>query len=172
MKTVSAAGTLDALPPRSLLTIEQCVKMRDSVQERIDPKWIPLRSLMVRLEMALAGDGAQFVRNDLTLEHVLPLRPKSKAWLALYGHSLKTVAEYAEQIGNLCLVSSDLNTTLGNQTYANKRKLLLQHGIPSLSPLAADIAIETQWTRDVIKRRSQRLLEVFCQTFAIDPNQR
>lgn len=167
MKIVATAGTFDAMPPRSLLSDEQCAKMRDCVRARIDPKWVPLRSLMVRLEMTLAGDSASVVRDDLTLEHVLPLRPKAKAWLALYDNDLGTVAEYAEQLGNLCLVSADLNTKLGNQIYANKRRLMLQHDVPRQSPLAADIAQQTSWTRAIIDARSHWLLGVFCDTFEI-----
>ena len=167
MKIVSSVGTFEALPARSLLSVEDCSKMRDILQERLDPKWIPLRSLLVRLEMALVGDGMTIIREDLTIEHVLPLRPKTKAWLSLFGNSPRTVTEHAERIGNLCLVSSDLNSKLGNLTYPNKRKLMQQYGVPAQSPLAADIAIEKNWTREVIARRSKWLLQVFCDTFDV-----
>jgi Protein of unknown function DUF262/Protein of unknown function (DUF1524) len=167
MKIASDPGTFDALPPRSLLSAEQRAKMRDTVQGRLDPKWVPLRSLLVRLEMALVGDGVTIVRNDLTIEHILPLRPKSKAWLTLYDNNQTVITEFAEQIGNLCLVSAELNTTLGNQIYANKRRLLMLHAIPARSPLAADIGVETNWTRDVISRRSQQMIRVFSETFDI-----
>ncbi len=167
MKIASDTGTFDALPPRSLLSAEQRAKMRDMVRGRLDSKWVPLRSLLVRLEMALVGDGISIVRNDLTIEHILPLRPKSKAWLSLYDNNQVTITEFAEQIGNLCLVSSELNTALGNQIYSNKRRLLMVHAIPARSPLAADIGIETQWTRDVISRRSLWLIDVFCGIFDI-----
>lgn len=167
MKTVAGSGTFDALPKRSLLSVEQCTKMRECVQERLDPKWVPLRSLMVRLEMALAGDGAMVVRDDLTIEHVLPLRPKAKSWLAPYGDDLALVAATAEQIGNLCLVSAELNTRLGNQIYANKRRLMMQHNVPVTSPLAADIARQMAWTQALIQQRSRWLQEVFCATFDI-----
>ena len=169
MKIVSASGTFDDLPRRSLLSAEQCKKMRESVTERLDPKWVPLRSLLVRLEMSLSGNVTPIVRDDLTIEHVLPVRPKAKTWLALFGNDIEMVSGYAEQIGNLCLVSADLNTTLGNQIYANKRRLMLQHNVPQTSPLAADIATEQEWTQSVIKRRSQWLLQVFCTTFDIHP---
>ena len=167
MKIVSDLGTFEALPARSLLSIEQRAKMRDLVRGRLEPKWVPLRSLMVRLEMALVGETAAIVRDDLTIEHVLPLRPKAKAWLSLYDDDIKIVTEHAEQIGNLCLVSAGLNAKLGNQTYANKRKLLLQHAVPAQSPLAADIGVEDSWTRDVIARRSQWLTGVLYETFDI-----
>ena len=167
MKIVSRAGTLDELLPRSLLSTEDRAKMRDIIQARLDPKWIPLRSLLVRFEMALASEELRIVRDDLTIEHVLPLRPQTKAWLSLYDNSQRVVTEHAELIGNLCLVSSELNTRLGNQIYANKRKLMLKHGLPAHSPLAADVARDTQWTREVIKRRSKWMLHVFCDTFQI-----
>ncbi len=172
LKTVSADGTLDSLPRSSVLSAENCAKMRDIIQSRLDPKWIPLRSLLVRLEMALAGDGVAVNREDVTIEHVLPLRPKAKAWLSLYGNSQKTVTEWAERIGNLCLVSNDLNTRLGNLTYPNKRKLLLADGVTERSPLAADIATDANWTRDVIERRSKKLLQVFCDTFDVHVHRR
>ncbi len=167
MKIVSETGTFEALPARSLLTAEQRAKMRDLVLGRLEPKWVPLRSLMVRLEMALVGEAAAIVRDDLTIEHVLPLRPKAKAWLTHYDDDFKIVTEHAEQLGNLCLVSSALNSKLGNQTYANKRKLLLLHAVPAQSPLAADIGVEETWTRDVIARRSRWLTGVFCEMFEI-----
>ena len=167
MKTVAKTGTLESVPAKSLLNAEQCAKMRDVVQERLDPKWIPLRSLLVRLEMALAGGGAGVVRNDVTIEHVLPLRPNTKGWLSLYDNSIKVVTDHAERIGNLCLVSSELNTQLGNRIYASKRKLMLEYGVPAQSHLAADIARETAWTREVIERRSRWLLKVFCDTFDV-----
>ena len=172
LKTVSAAGTLDALPRSFVMNAEACAKMRDIIQSRLDPKWIPLRSLLVRLEMALAGDGVTVNREDVTIEHVLPLRPKTKAWLSLYGNNHKTVTEYAERIGNLCLVSNDLNTRLGNLTYANKQKLMMADGVTARSPLAADIAADKNWTRDVIERRSKKMLHVFCDTFDVHVQRR
>ncbi len=165
MKTATEHSTLEALPPRSLLTVEQCMKMCESVQARIEPKWVPLRSLLVRLEMALAGDEAAVIRDDLTIEHVLPLRPKAKAWFDLYTDDPAKIAEYAEQIGNLILVSAELNTELGNQIYKNKRRILTEHRIAEQSPLAADIAKETQWVPAVIVRRSKMLLDTFCSMF-------
>lgn len=165
MKTVTEHGTFEALPPRSLLSAEQCAKMCESVQARIEPKWVPLRSLLVRIEMALAGDGAAVIRGDLTIEHVLPLRPKTKAWFDLFTDDPAKIAEYAEQIGNLCLVSAELNTELGNQIYRNKRRILMEHKIHEQSPLAADIAKEQQWTPAVIDRRSKMLLDMFCKMF-------
>ena len=167
MKTVAVAGTLEAVPPRSLLNAEQCTKMRDIIQQRLDPKWIPLRSLLVRLEMALSEDGIGLARDTVTIEHVLPLRPVAKSWLSLYDNSLKTVTEHAERIGNLCLVSPELNTQLGNRVYTAKRDLLRKAGVPARSKLAADIAQDTFWTRDVIARRSKWLLAVFCDTFDV-----
>ena len=167
MKTVAKTGTLASVPAKSLLTAVKCAKMRDILQERLDPKWIPLRSLLVRLEMALAGDGTGVVRNDVTIEHILPLRPNTKGWLSLYDNSIKVVTDHAERIGNLCLVSSDLNTQLGNRIYASKRKLMLEYGVPAQTHLAADLARETNWTREVIQRRSKWLLKVFCDTFDV-----
>jgi hypothetical protein len=169
MKTASTFGTLEGLPDKSLLNAEARLKMRDIIQERVDPKWIPLRSLLVRLEMALLGDGRVVTRGDLTIEHVLPLRPKTKGWLALYGHSQKLVTEHAERIGNLCLVSTELNTLLGNQIYPNKQRLMIQHGVPDVSLLAADIARDPVWTRDVIMRRTKWLAGVFSDTFDLTP---
>ena len=172
MKIASRAGTLEELRPRALLSAEDRAKMRDLVLGRIDPKWVPLRSLLARLEMALVGPGRRVVRGDLTIEHILPLRPKAKAWLSLYDDSLKVVTDYAERIGNFCLVSQEMNTRLGNQTYANKRALLLEHGVPQASPLAADIERETQWTRAVIERRSKWLFGLYCETFQIHAHSR
>lgn len=167
MKTVIELGTFETLPPRSLLSAEQCMKMCESVQARIEPKWVPLRSLLVRIEMALASDRAAVIRDDLTIEHVLPLRPKTKAWYDLFTDDPATIAAYAEQIGNLCLVSAELNSALGNQIYKNKRRILMERRIPEQSPLAADIAKEPQWTRAVIDRRSKLLLATFCEIFAL-----
>ncbi len=172
LKTVSTTGTLDGLPRSSVLSGESCAKMRDIIQSRLDPKWIPLRSLLVRLEMALAGDSVVVNREDVTIEHVLPLRPKTKAWLSLFGNSHKIATEYAERIGNLCLVSNDLNTRLGNLTYPNKQRLMLADGVTARSPLAADIGIDKNWTRDVIDRRSKKLVHVFCDTFDVHAQRR
>jgi hypothetical protein len=172
MKTVAADGTLDSLPRSSLLSVEAAAKMRDILQSRLDPKWIPLRSLLVRLEMALAGDTVVINRDDVTIEHVLPVRPKAKAWMSLYGNSQKTVTDFAERIGNLCLVSNGLNTELGNQTFPNKQRLMIADGVTARSPLAADIASEPKWTRDVIERRSKKFLQVFCDTFDIHAQRR
>ncbi len=172
LKSISATGTLANLPRRTLIDAEGAAKMRDIVQERIDPKWIPLRSLLVRLEMALLGDGVVVAREDVTIEHVLPLRPKTKAWLSLYNNNIKTVTDNAQRIGNLCLVSEDLNTRLGNLTYANKRRLMLDAGVPQRSPLAADIAKDTEWTREVIARRTKWLVQVYCDTFDVHAHRR
>jgi Protein of unknown function (DUF1524) len=111
-------------------------------------------------------------REDVTIEHVLPLRPKTKAWLSLFGNSHKIATEYAERIGNLCLVSNDLNTRLGNLTYPNKQRLMLADGVTARSPLAADIGIDKNWTRDVIDRRSKKLVHVFCDTFDVHAQRR
>ena len=101
------------------------------------------------------------LRGDLTVEHILPLRPD-----ALWTNDFPERAareRLARLIGNLCLLQKHENQVVaGNRTYGDKRHVLRAAGREL--HLARDCAKEERWTPSVIQARTTVLRDLAWKT--------
>jgi len=167
VKHLSESSEFDPRTCNFDLSQREKAEMRDIMQSRIGPKWIPLQPLLVRLEHALAKGPPRERLNFYTIEHVLPLSPDHSYWYERFDGSRRVVREFAELIGNLCLVPYALNKDMDNKPFPEKKALVLEAGAHKKSALAADFEREDDWTKDIIQRRSRWLLNTFCAEFDV-----
>jgi hypothetical protein len=89
--------------------------------------------------------------NAVNLEHVMPVNP-SKAWAI----DRETAETWHKRLGNMVLLGTKDNVTLGNGTFETKRPIL------KASPfkLTREVAVSKQWGPDQIKERQTDLAKL------------
>ena len=109
-----------------------------------------------RLCLNMGSDPGPIDGDHMTLEHVLPLRPKSGSnWLRVFRDQ-KTVSDYANRLGNLaCLTFAD-NQSAGSNDYSAKRPILANSGCIISSKFAATY---DTWTPERILARTESLIQ-------------
>lgn len=125
--------------------------------------------LLMRIEDELAGRPLMIDPAELTIEHVLPLRPAAtSAWRRDFPDGeIRSICQAS--LGNLCLVSTQQNERAKNVDFAAKLAIYR-------SPDAGfadfrsneDILAAPVWTADAIKAREARLMDVISRIWRID----
>jgi Protein of unknown function DUF262/Protein of unknown function (DUF1524) len=141
-------------------------EMRGIIKNNIDPKWVPLKALLIRFEQALAFNKAQDFSRGFSIEHILPQDPSDRYWLTTFG-DYAACKRYSGMIGNLCLVPYRVNTMLGSLSFPAKNAIAKAENVAADARLAADLESEADWTPGVIDRRSKWLMTVFCDQFDV-----
>ncbi len=90
---------------------------------------------------------------NTSIEHIYPETPGDK-WIKL------TEPANIMRIGNLVLLDSGLNSSIGNDSYSNKKKV-----IDAKSTLIStkEVFAETAWTEDSITMRTQKICDYMYQ---------
>ncbi len=96
---------------------------------------------------------------DITLEHVLPETP-TPGWKH-FTEELQ--GSYVNRLGNLCLLAEDDNATVGNDSFAVKRKALAK----SKLQLTREIGAVSRWTPREIEARSSKLASLAVKTWPL-----
>jgi hypothetical protein len=93
--------------------------------------------------------------NNETIEHIYPKNPKDKCWQEVYS-SLNKKEKYRKlhTLGNLVLLSSSKNSSLGNKCFKEKKDVY-SHG--SYSEI--EVSQSLTWLPNDIDSRSKMLLE-------------
>ncbi|MEL6662500.1 MAG: DUF262 domain-containing HNH endonuclease family protein [Pseudomonadota bacterium] len=164
--------TPDAFLRALMLTPERKETMRNAILGQHDPKAKYLRSLMVKLEIALHPNVTRVHRNDVTVEHILPVKPRSNSyWQKQFTADARILREYVQKLGNLALVPPDLNSALGNKVYQTKRRLVCQAGVHNHFRTAAVFAQQAEWNREIVDERTKLFQRALCEDFNLQPIQ-
>jgi hypothetical protein len=83
----------------------------------------------------------------MTIEHLVP-----QSYVGTGGFTAGIIG----QLGNLILLSPDMNSRLGNKVFKEKKRVLQGAGFP----LPPDIASATDWTVQDIQKRTQALADL------------
>ena len=123
------------------------------------------RPLLRFLSDLLGEDPGDIDGYRVTVEHVLPQRPrKASRWRKDFPRS-EDVSAYAHRLGNLVFLSYDDNQTVANEDFDFKRDALIQSGFR----LSLDAASEEAWTRETINRRTRHFADVIFKHWNIEP---
>lgn len=118
--------------------------------------------LMTLEKMAKGEDNPELVPNADTsavnLEHVLP-KSLSEDW----AFSPDDHRAYLKRLGNLAIMSTRLNSDVGNSSFENKKP----HFENSNFILTKEIAYNEVWTIDEIVARQERMSELALKTWKI-----
>jgi len=111
------------------------------------------RALLRYLSDLLGEDPSAIDGDGVTVEHVLPRKPrKSSRWSKDFP-TANDIKSHANCLGNLVFLSYVDNQALANQDYEFKRNALRGSGFR----LSVDAADEPAWTPEVINRRTTQL---------------
>lgn len=121
--------------------------------------------LLRRLSILSGADPGPMMRDEVTVEHILPRNPHGcREWLALYG-SPDGCKMHHQKLGNVVLLSGRENQLVGIKSWDDKRAILAR----SVFSLARDAAQEKDWTARTIARRTDRLIDMLLKSFDIAP---
>lgn len=118
-----------------------------------------------RLSGTLGSDPGPILRDEVTIEHILPRNPQGcKAWLIAFRNPDGCKAHH-QKLGNVVLLSGSENQQAGTLSWDDKRAILLR----SSFVLAQDAAREASWTAQTIAERTDRLINVFFKSLDMAP---
>ncbi|NIT62046.1 MAG: DUF1524 domain-containing protein [Aliifodinibius sp.] len=120
-----------------------------------------LRSLE---QTAISEKYPEFVPNDdivVTLEHIMPKQLHESNWPNTTEQDIET---HCNRIGNLCLLTVDKNTKLGNESFEEKKRVYSQ----SSFTLTKNLADFKGWGIDDIEKRQTMLADLAVKTWKID----
>lgn len=101
-------------------------------------------------------DGYPMLNTEPTLEHILPQKP-DKEWEAELGTDLNETKEYVHTLGNLTLITRGLNSSLSNQPFSHKRRILQDHVLRINSHYFEQPP--TVWNAESIQKRALWLID-------------
>ncbi len=124
--------------------------------------------ILLRLNDMLAGAPQNLDPELLTVEHVLPQSPGRDSQWREWHPEPEERAACSRSLGNLVLVSRQVNELAANHVFENKRKIYF--GTPDfVAPaITRDIASATEWRPADIKTREERLLNALGQAWGLD----
>jgi hypothetical protein len=121
--------------------------------------------LLRRLSILYGSDPGPIVRDDVTIEHILPRNPHGvREWLAIY-RSPDGCKAHHQKLGNVVLLSGPENQLAGTKCWEEKRAILAR----SSFSLARDASQEAEWTARTITRRTDQLVNMLLKSFGLAP---
>jgi hypothetical protein len=118
--------------------------------------------ILLRLDEALTERGAEYDREYVTVEHVLPQTPPvGSQWIVWFPE--ETVRrEWVHRIGNLVLLSQRKNSAAYNYEFeVKKEKYFAPREGSTPFALTAQVLNEREWTLPTLERRQMTLMEKF-----------
>lgn len=128
----------------------------------------PRNYLLQRLDSALAGSGATYDKQVVTVEHVLPRNPPAKSEWTEWFPTAALRARWTHKLGNLALLSRVKNMQAENYSFAVKKKTYFatKDGVSPFA-LTTQVLREQTWTPQVVERRQRELIGVLAQLWRL-----
>jgi hypothetical protein len=123
------------------------------------------RLLMLRLEAAMKGPNLLSIRDDVTIEHVLP--KGGGAWWNERFPDPQRRLDYAHLIGNFVLVTYEQNERADNKPYPDKKRIFFNTPSAPMHAVTKDIAGIDEWTFDTIEERHERLVRILSEDWGL-----
>ena len=156
----SGAPLFEAIGPLQLADFEkeQILQVLDGPIYRKSSR-VP-SILLLRLDSALAGEGASYDYSVVSVEHVLPQNPNPDSeWMHNFPNQEER-EQWTHRLANLVLLSRRKNTRASNYDFANKKSQYFTKNDVSLFALTTRVVNESEWTPEVLRRRQFELIEV------------
>ncbi|MNT39681.1 hypothetical protein D3C72_1759490 [compost metagenome] len=116
------------------------------------------------LESGIEGGSGELIPNGNTaqvnLEHVLPVTPSEK-WLKEW--SADDAKAYQRRLGNMAILSSKINSTIGNDDFMAKKNELAKSSFQFTKSIA-DFDI---WNIEAIESRQVHMAEIAAKVWSI-----
>ena len=124
--------------------------------------------VLLRLDSALAGVGAQYQRPVISVEHVLPQHPAPDSQWTKWFPDVNERWFWTHRLANLVLLSRRKNYRASNYEFDRKKGEYFQQRDVSPFPITTQVLRETEWTPEVLKRRQQELINVLKKEWRLD----
>jgi len=120
-----------------------------------------VRYLLCALEKQQAGLDLKYESNAYTIEHVIPQNPECN-WPHFNDDQVDLMAD---RLGNLTLLETNINRTIGNQSFREKRGAYARSNVKLTRSLADH---HEEWTPESIQSRQLSLANVATAIWRID----
>lgn len=125
------------------------------------------RAMALRLNAALEGGVTIPPESDATVEHVLPRNlHEDSHWLTVWPDPAKR-REQCDTLGNFVLLTHKVNQKADRQDYRAKKEVYFNGGGGLDFALTRDLKHQDAWTPDVVRKRTDMLVEILCQEWGI-----
>ena len=116
------------------------------------------RALLLRLDGLIAGEGAEYSRKIISVEHVLPGNPdKCSQWVRDFPDS-EARESWTNRLANLLLLSIRRNASASNHEFDRKKREYFKKGNVTPFAITTEIIDESEWTTEVLKRRQKEII--------------
>ena len=125
--------------------------------------------ILLRVNDWLEGKVTGLTGTDLTIEHILPLRPALRsAWRKDIPDTLER-DQLTRSAGNLTLIRKALNEKARNRDFPAKRAMIRDEHAEQPIALNADIAAAEAWGAREIRAREARIAEHVREKWSLEP---
>ncbi|WP_040225589.1 DUF262 domain-containing protein [Bhargavaea cecembensis] len=131
------------------------VELKDSVR----------RYVLLKLDSLLTKGQPYYDHSVITVEHVLPQRPKDDSDWLLHFHEPE---EFVHKLGNLVLLTRVKNSQAKNYDFEKKKSTYFQvkNGVNTFA-LTNQVIQEKDWTPAVLKKRQDRLISMLVKAWQL-----
>ncbi|MCA8904292.1 MAG: DUF1524 domain-containing protein, partial [Hyphomonas sp.] len=125
------------------------------------------RAMALRLNAALEGGKTIPPESDATVEHVLPRNVHEDShWMNVWPDPARR-RELCDTLGNFVLLTHKVNQRADRHDFRDKKEVYFNGGGGEEFALTRDLKEHDAWTPDVVRRRTERLVEILCQEWEI-----
>lgn len=128
-----------------------------------------LKWLLLRLNAYMLDATIPVYFPDVSIEHVLPQKPKADGpWIRKYPNAAKRKT-YTELLGNYALLTHSMNSRARNLDFQDKR-LVMFSGVNSQAfPITNDLTGYNSWEEHELLHRHQKLVMLVCEMLGLAP---
>lgn len=156
---MAASGTLAPPPERLRLALDKLRQPFDRFNVR--------GALARRAEAAMLakrGAGLPPTIDRATVEHVLPQSPHPRShWRRDFPG--RAHRDHYNLLGNAILLNRGLDGSIGNGTFAEKRRAYVRYRNPPPFDSARDVARYNEWTQATVTERTKQVADLLAETW-------
>jgi hypothetical protein len=150
-----------AVLSKLVLSDEQKRKFVDALDGNIYDDLPKARmALVLRLESLVRAPGVQ-LQNAVSLEHVLPQRPKDRSTWTSWFPDENQRENWTHRLANLVPLDRSKNSSANNYDFAKKKDVYFKgRGTASPFVLTQEVRFQKTWTPKMLESRQKRLVDV------------
>ena len=119
------------------------------------------------VRLVLEGGKTIPPESDATVEHVLPRNVHEDShWMNVWPDPARR-RELCDTLGNFVLLTHKVNQRADRHDFRDKKEVYFNGGGGEEFALTRDLKEHDAWTPDVVRRRTERLVEILCQEWEI-----
>lgn len=153
------------------LSLEEQNKLRLNLDSNIYEMLSEVRQyILLRLDSYLADSVAVYQHKRVTVEHVLPQKPKANSeWLKWYPDEDARLS-WTHKLANLVLLTRVKNSQAQTYHFAEKKQKYFNGKDATPFVLTSQVLATADWTPAVLEKRQQRLIKNLDEIWRLNVN--